>query len=387
MRQNKGFLLKEINHVSYLLPYGQMIADQKRGLQLNTTGVYLWKLLEQDYTLKELISCSATYYKISPSDMDEFSADITSFVNQLLAYGIIIENDTGHSPSMDTLSLSIGGLGLQLIGDSHAFPAAFHAFVQNDTPQIHQKILFQTGSPSIRENGLVLLRNSELVVLEVAEKYILLFPQSGSIREIHLNKSGDFAVCYCNPPYHEAFHYDIFHALRLVYLYLAQKMGMVALHSASLLYKGKAWLFSGHSGMGKSTHTNLWKELYRITLLNGDLNLLGCDHGQPMVHGIPWCGTSEIYSTQSLPLGGIILLNQASCNRVEELSKDRKQLLISQRLISPAWTISMFEQNMNIVENIEPSILVCKLHCTKEYSAAKTIKSYIDYYLSNSNHE
>ena len=36
--------------------------------------------------------------------------------------------------------------------------------------------------------------------------------------------------------------------------------GMFALHSASLLYLEKAWLFSGPSGMGKSTHTALWKK-------------------------------------------------------------------------------------------------------------------------------
>ena len=59
MKQNKGFILKEIADIPYLLPYGQMIADHKRGMKINSTGVYLWKLLEQEHTLNELLSLSA----------------------------------------------------------------------------------------------------------------------------------------------------------------------------------------------------------------------------------------------------------------------------------------------------------------------------------------
>ena len=48
MKQNENFLLKELAGVPYLLPYGQMIADHKRGLKTNATGVYLWNLLETE---------------------------------------------------------------------------------------------------------------------------------------------------------------------------------------------------------------------------------------------------------------------------------------------------------------------------------------------------
>ena len=65
---------------------------------------------------------------------------------------------------------------------------------------------------------------------------------------------------------------SLFLAIRPVFLFLAQKKGMFVLHSASLLYLEKAWLFSGPSGMGKSTHTALWKKLFDTPFLNGDLN-------------------------------------------------------------------------------------------------------------------
>ena len=89
----------------------------------------------------------------------------------------------------------------------------------------------------------------------------------------------------------------------------------------------KYGFFSGHSGMGKSTHTNLWKEQFGTKIINGDLNLIGWSNGEqanigqsvdkpgskghPIVYGMPWCGTSGIASTKSYPLGGIVLLGRS----------------------------------------------------------------------------
>lgn len=382
MRQNKSFVLREIENVTYLLPYGQMMADRKRGMQINATGAYLWKLLEQDCSMEELVACSAEYYDIPSEDLSEFGNDIRRFIKQLIAYGIIIDEPYVNT-APDSITLSIAGLGVKLMGPTAAFPQEFYSFITTDFESVHQEVLLQPGFPPVCQNGSLLIRNTELMVLENSEGYILLFPQAKHIVEIHLSFDGSRVLCYCLPPYDKAFQYNIFHALRLTYLYLAQKKGMVALHSASLLYRNKAWLFSGHSGMGKSTHTNLWKKLYEISLLNGDLNLLAVVNGHPVVHGIPWCGTSEICTTESFPLGGIILLNQSPSDRIEELSNDKKQLLVSQRLISPAWTIELFDKNMKFIENIVSKIMVCKLHCTKEPSAAEVMKKYIDCYLNS----
>ena len=40
MKQADGYLLETIAGVPYLLPYGQNIADLKRGVQLNDTSVF-----------------------------------------------------------------------------------------------------------------------------------------------------------------------------------------------------------------------------------------------------------------------------------------------------------------------------------------------------------
>lgn len=45
LKKQPGFVLKKIKDSYYLLPFGQQVADQKKGLFLNETGAFLWECL------------------------------------------------------------------------------------------------------------------------------------------------------------------------------------------------------------------------------------------------------------------------------------------------------------------------------------------------------
>lgn len=62
-----------------------------------------------------------------------------------------------------------------------------------------------------------------------------------------MKADGSFACIYYRLPMTEEEQDSLFLAIRPVFLFLAQKKGMFVLHSASLLYLEKAWLFSGPS--------------------------------------------------------------------------------------------------------------------------------------------
>lgn len=382
MRRNASYTLTEIAGVPYLLPYGQMIADHKPGIRLNETGIFLWKLLEQERSIEELVRLCAESYDITDSqELQELATDIKEFVTGLCQRDILVENTLAPYPFTYEKYLNIAGLTTRLIGPEEAFSHQFEAFYTDPCDKINQTIRIHIGDPGIKPNGSVLLRNEELVVMEQAENYVLLFPTSGKIQEASLSKNGKVVEIYCMPPYTDLFREELFHAIRLVWLYLAQKHGMMAIHSASILHQGKAWLFSGSSGTGKSTHTNLWNKHWGTPIFNGDLNLLSIENGQPVIHGIPWCGTSGISDTGSHPLGGIVLLKRAPTDYVEEMTADRQALSVMNRFISPLWTKDMLRQNLTFATTLSEKILVCQLNCTKEPSAAKTMKAYIEEHL------
>ena len=174
--------------------------------------------------------------------------------------------------------------------------------------------------------------------------------------------------------------------LLLFFLFIAQKNGLFAIHSASLLYHQKAWLFSGHSGVGKSTHTAFWNTLFQTPYLNGDLNLLGFDikKKQIMVYGIPWCGTSGIFTAQNYELGGIVLLGQhPSKNHFEDLNESEQILRVMQRMISPVWKEQQLSLNLIFAEEIVSHVPVFSFLCMPEPSSAQSLKAGINLWEDN----
>ena len=131
--------------------------------------------------------------------------------------------------------------------------------------------------------------------------------------------------------------------------------------------------------MGKSTHTRLWHELLQTPYLNGDLNLLGMEDGKIIVYGIPWCGTSELYTTADHKLGGIILLGRdPEKDFLQELASSEKIIRVMQRMISPSWKERFFSMNLEFAETVAEQVPVLHLLCTRNPSAVYTIQREID---------
>lgn len=99
----------------------------------------------------------------------------------------------------------------------------------------------------------------------------------------------------------------------------------VAVHTSAIVYQGKAVLFLGESGTGKSTHTRLWSEnIDGATLLNDDSPIVRIhSNGTPHVYGSPWSGKTPCYKTECYPLAACVRLSQAPFNRIERLNVAR----------------------------------------------------------------
>ena len=95
----------------------------------------------------------------------------------------------------------------------------------------------------------------------------------------------------------------------------------VAVHTSVIQYHGKAVLFLGESGTGKSTHTRLWCEnIKEAVLLNDDSPILRIIDGKPWVYGSPWSGKTPCYKNECYPLAACVRLSQAPKNRIKKLS-------------------------------------------------------------------
>lgn len=97
-------------------------------------------------------------------------------------------------------------------------------------------------------------------------------------------------------------------------------MGTVAVHSSCIVCNGKAVLFLGESGTGKSTHTRLWREnVAGAELLNDDSPVLRVIDGNIYIYGSPWSGKTPCYKPQRYELAAVVRLFQAPENSIRRL--------------------------------------------------------------------
>lgn len=95
------------------------------------------------------------------------------------------------------------------------------------------------------------------------------------------------------------------------------------LHSSSVTYEGKGYLFSAPSGTGKSTHTKLWQATFgeEAKVFNDDKTPLRLLDGTWYAYGAPWCGKDNININMKVPVAGICFLKQGPKNEIRRLSQ------------------------------------------------------------------
>lgn len=105
------------------------------------------------------------------------------------------------------------------------------------------------------------------------------------------------------------------------YGHLLRFNGML-LHASAVAMDGRAYLFSGPSGMGKSTHTRLWQQQFgdAAQIFNDDKPALRLLDGRWYAYGTPWCGKDGINQNCKFPLGGICFLKRGSKNAIRRLT-------------------------------------------------------------------
>lgn len=145
------------------------------------------------------------------------------------------------------------------------------------------------------------------------------------------------------------------------------------LHSSAVELDGKAYLFSGPSGMGKSTHTRIWQQVFgeKAKVFNDDKPALRRLDGRWYAYGTPWCGKDGININMKVPLAGICFLKQAPENRIRRLSAmEALSMLLTQTLrkgLGAEETVML----MQTIDKLLREIPIFELENRPERSAAQ----------------
>lgn len=156
----------------------------------------------------------------------------------------------------------------------------------------------------------------------------------------------------------------------IFYAELLKFDGMM-LHASAVELDGKAYLFSGPSGMGKSTHARLWQQIFSgARVFNDDKPALRKLDGVWYAYGTPWCGKDGININLKVPLEGICFLRRGEKNEIRRLSPlEAASAIISQtlrRFSSPKGLALMTDT----VDSLTRDIPVFELRCRPDTEAA-----------------
>lgn len=103
--------------------------------------------------------------------------------------------------------------------------------------------------------------------------------------------------------------------LRIAFAQAILRRDGISIHASAVAADGKAWLFLGKSGTGKSTHARLWlRNIPGARLLNDDNPAVRLVDGKAVAFGTPWSGKTPCYRNESAPIGGIVRLVQGDAD-------------------------------------------------------------------------
>ena len=110
-------------------------------------------------------------------------------------------------------------------------------------------------------------------------------------------------------------------SLMVMYTFATAPFGTLEMHASVVSNSGKAYLFLGKSGTGKSTHSRLWLQNVPGTeLVNDDNPVMRVqEDGSVLLYGSPWSGKTPCYKNVSLPVGAIVRIRRAPENRISRL--------------------------------------------------------------------
>lgn len=145
------------------------------------------------------------------------------------------------------------------------------------------------------------------------------------------------------------------------------------LHAAAVGVDGKAYLFSGPSGIGKTTHTTMWQELLgnQVCRINDDKPVLRRLDGAWYVYGTPWCGKDGINRNVKVPLAGICFLKQGQENAIRKLHHNEAAPLLLCRTIHRYEDSQELDMMLTHLERLVLEIPVYELVNRPELDAAR----------------
>lgn len=144
---------------------------------------------------------------------------------------------------------------------------------------------------------------------------------------------------------------------------LARRDGFLV-HACGAVVDGKAWVFAGHSGDGKTTLSRLLAA-EGLELLSDERVAIRFEDGRFMAYGTPWHGEGDVVSAASYPLGGAFILRKASEHGIRSGAPGALAAEFLARSIVPYYLVDETARILGQVQRMSESVPLCELEFSR----------------------
>lgn len=160
--------------------------------------------------------------------------------------------------------------------------------------------------------------------------------------------------------------------LMMMYTFASSEKLTTLFHSSVVSYQGKAYMFLGKSGTGKSTHSQLWlKHIEGTKLVNDDNPVVRIIDGEARVYGSPWSGKTPCYRNVDYPIGGIVKLKQAPHNEIRRMKPIEAYVALAMSISGMRWKKQMGDGLHQTENQLTATVPVWHLSCLPDQEAAE----------------
>lgn len=145
----------------------------------------------------------------------------------------------------------------------------------------------------------------------------------------------------------------------------------ILFHGSVIAVDGIAYMFTAKSGTGKSTHTRLWREMFRqrAVMINDDKPLIHVSKNGATVFGTPWDGKHHLSTNTCVPLKSVCILQRGEENRICEITKDEAYIMLIQQVYKPS-EACRFKKTLELIDSLAHNVKLYRLQCNMQPEAA-----------------
>lgn len=186
--------------------------------------------------------------------------------------------------------------------------------------------------------------------------------EAGIIRVDYLEKGA-----HCISEMHSSFFHLGFESLLV-------RKERICVHAACVSTHLGGLLFSGPSGIGKSTQAELWCRCHGARQINGDRPILSRTDNGWLAWGSPYAGSSRCHINESCSVAAILMLRQAKQCGLRRLSPREAFRAVWSGLTLCSWDAKMVEDAFDLTLALIGTVPVYEFSCTPDEAAVEYLE-------------